>query len=132
HPAAKAPGFDPDHPDHGLSGREHLGQSQLGRRAPRAIEAQSRGQPDRLRSKGDRDAERDRPALRYRRGPASVIPRKGSPLGYRPKYRAAKIPVTPKPSRIEEMANAHPDDHRPGSPGNQGFPRPPRPDRSDH
>ena len=35
--------LDPDHSDHGLSGREHLGQSELGRRAPGAFEAQSGG-----------------------------------------------------------------------------------------
>ena len=33
---------------------------------PGAFEAQPRGQPDRLRSKGDRYAERDRPALKRR------------------------------------------------------------------
>ena len=58
YPAAKAPGLHPDHSDHGLSGREHLGQSKLGRRAPGAFEAQPGGQPDRLRSERNRYAER--------------------------------------------------------------------------
>jgi two-component system, LuxR family, response regulator FixJ len=36
----RLPGRDPDHSDHGLYGRKHLGQGQLGRSATGAFEAQ--------------------------------------------------------------------------------------------